>query len=311
MYNILTSTENMSNEEWHSYRNKGIGGSDVSVICGINKYKSIIQLWMEKTNQNEVKQAGEAAYWGNIMEPIIRSEFTNRTNITVSIVKAILQHPTHDFMLANVDGMINDTIVGECIFEAKTASVFKQDDWVDDKIPEEYMLQIQHYMAVTGYNRTFIAVLIGGNKFEYKLIERDDELIEMIIKLEEDFWNHVLSNTMPPLDGSEASTKLLNQLYPNSKETLKKYLPDESIDLIMQYMDSKEKESQASEKKDEAANKLKALLGDFEYGVINDKTITWKSVTSEKFDAKKFQIDNPELYKNYIHKSNCRRFIIK
>jgi putative phage-type endonuclease len=311
MYNILTSTENMSNEEWHSYRNKGIGGSDVSVICGINKYKSIVELWMEKTNQIEVKQAGEAAYWGNIMEPLIRTEFTNRTNIDVSIVKAILQHPIHNFMLANLDGIINDSIVGECIFEAKTASVYKQDDWMDDKIPEEYMLQIQHYMAVTGYNRTFITVLIGGNKFEYKLIERDDELIEMIIKLEEDFWNHVLNNTPPPLDGSEASTKLLNQLYPNSKETLKKSLPDEAIDLIMQYSDSKEKESQSSEKKDEAANKLKALLGDFECGVINDKTITWKSVTSEKFDTKKFQIDNPELYKNYLLKSSCRRFSIK
>lgn len=311
MYKILASTENMSKDDWLKYRNKGIGGSDVSVICGINKYKSTVELWMEKTNQIDAKEAGEAAFWGNIMEPIIREEFTRRSKIEVSIVNAILQHSKYDFMLANLDGVINDPIAGECIFEAKTASVYKQDAWEDDRVPEEYMLQIQHYMAVTGYNRTFIAVLIGGNQFKYKMIEKDDEIISMLIKIENDFWQHVINRTPPPMDGSEASTKLLNKLYPNSCDALKVALPEEAIDLITQYTISKEQEVEAGEKKDEATNKLKALLGDNECGVIDDKTITWKSVTSEKFDNKRFQIDNLDLYKNYLVKSSCRRFTIK
>lgn len=70
--NILVSTEVMNRNEWLTWRNKGIGGSDASVICGINKYKSPVELWMEKTGQIEPKEAGEAAYWGNIMEPIIK-----------------------------------------------------------------------------------------------------------------------------------------------------------------------------------------------------------------------------------------------
>ena len=48
MARILTSTENMPYEEWLEYRRKGIGGSDASVVCGINKYKSPVELWLEK-----------------------------------------------------------------------------------------------------------------------------------------------------------------------------------------------------------------------------------------------------------------------
>ena len=78
---ILTSTEHLTHEEWLAWRNKGIGGSDASVVCGINKYKSPVELWLEKTDQIEHSEAGEAAYWGTVMEPIIRSEFEKRTGL--------------------------------------------------------------------------------------------------------------------------------------------------------------------------------------------------------------------------------------
>lgn len=310
MFEILVDTENLSKEEWQKWRNLGLGGSDIATICGLNKYKSPIELWMEKTNQIESKKAGEAAYWGNVMEPIIREEFTLRTNLNVRLVLAILKHPIHSFMLANLDGVIDDPVCGECIFEAKTASVYKLNEW-EDNIPEGYMLQIQHYMAVTGYRRTFIAVLIGGNTFKYKTIERDDELIDMIIKLETNFWNYVTSNTPPPMDGSESSSELLNRLYPEGKNKLKIELPQDANDLITQYELGKEKEKESCKIKDEAVNKLKALLGDNELGYINGRTVTWKSLTTERFDSKRLQIDKPDIYNNYLSKSSSRRFTIK
>lgn len=311
MPNILINTENLSNTEWLNWRNKGIGGSDVAAICGLNKYKSPIEIWMEKTGQIEPKQAGEAAYWGTIMEPIIRDEFKLRTNLQVKIVKAILKHPQYDYMLANVDGIINDPLAGDCIFEAKTASIFKQDEWEGDKIPEAYMLQIQHYMAVTGYNRTFIAVLLGGNQFKYKMIERDDELIDMIIKLEADFWNHVISNMPPEMDGSEASSELLNRLFPNSQNEKKIMLADEAKTLLTQYDIAKANEKKYAEIKEEAANKLKFMLGDNETGIIDDKVITWKSISSTKFDSKKLQHEIPDIYNKYLIKSNYKKFSVK
>ena len=130
MLNALVSTETMTKEEWLKWRNKGIGGSDASVICGVNKYKSAVELWMEKTGQLEPKEAGEAAYWGTVLEPIIREEFTKRTGLEVGIEKSILQHPYHPFMLANLDGMVIDP-EKKCgyVFEAKTANPFAADNW--------------------------------------------------------------------------------------------------------------------------------------------------------------------------------------
>lgn len=310
MAELFVNTKNISKKDWLNFRNKGIGGSDVSILCSINKYKSPIELWMEKTGQIEPKESGEAAYWGTKMEPIIREEFATRTNLKVDIVNSILRHEKYGFMLANVDGIIYDAELGNCIFEAKTASAFKQSQW-EDTIPEEYTLQIQHYMAVTGFKATYIAALIGGNQFVYKLIKRDEDLIDMIIKLESNFWNHVLTNTPPEIDSSEASTELLNRLYPSCNECSKIILPDEAINLLNQYELSKEKEKEISQMKDEAVNKLKSMIGKNETAVVKDRTITWKTVSTEKFDSKKLKKEEPDLYQKYVVKSSFRRFNVK
>ena len=61
--NILVETDNLSKEEWLRYRKQGIGGSDVSCLLGINKWKSEIELWLDKTGQLPEQEAGEPAYW--------------------------------------------------------------------------------------------------------------------------------------------------------------------------------------------------------------------------------------------------------
>ena len=190
MPNVLASTENMPYEDWLELRKKGIGGSDASVVCGVSRYKSPVELWMEKTDQFHPQEAGEAAYWGTQLEAMVRAEFTKRTGIEVEHKGVLLQSEKHLFMLANLDGTCEHPDYGTCVFEAKTASAYKAGEW-DDTIPDEYMCQIQHYMAVTGYKAAYIAVLIGGNTFRWKLVERDEELISKLVELEADFWNHV------------------------------------------------------------------------------------------------------------------------
>jgi putative phage-type endonuclease len=185
---------------WLEWRRKGIGGSDASVVCGINKYKSPVELWLEKTGQLPHTEAGEAAYWGKQLESVVRGEFTKRTNIEVEPVNAILQSEEYPFMLANVDGVCHHPNYGKCVFEAKTASAFKLGEW-DGRIPDEYMLQVQHYVSVMDCMGAYVAVLIGGNTFKWRFIERDDELIETLITLESDFWDSVQNNTPPPLNG--------------------------------------------------------------------------------------------------------------
>lgn len=307
---VLASTENMSYEDWLEHRKLGIGGSDASVVCGVSRYKSPVELWMEKTNQLPTQEAGEAAYWGTQLEPFVRAEFIKRTGIEVDLVKQLLQSKEYPFMLANLDGICEVPDFGTCIFEAKTASAYKAGEW-EDSIPDEYLLQIQHYMGVTGYRGTYIAVLIGGNSFRWKFIERDDELIAMLIDLEADFWEHVQSETPPPLDGSDASVKFLAERFPSSVPKSKIALPDSALDLLQRYDAACEQLETWKGQKQEAENLLKQLMGENEIGTVGDRVITWKSVSQERLDSKTLKAEHPTLYKKYANKSSYRRFSIK
>lgn len=302
----LVNTFDITKDEWHEWRNRGIGGSDATCICGLNKYKSIVELCLEKTGQAEHKEPGEVAYWGTVLEPIVREEFTKRSNLKVRREPFMLQHPEYKFMLANIDGIVMDPIYGDCLFEAKTASQYKQEEWA-----EEYILQVQHYMAAAGYNAAYVAVLIGGKQFKYKYIKRDNDLIEILIKLERKFWRYVETNTVPPLDGTEVSSKLLDLLYPDSKSTDMIQLSPEAEQLILNYQNATQEEKQALYKKEEAINRLKAILGDNECGTINGKTVDWRSISTERFDSKKFQAEMPDIYPKFLLKSYFRRFSIK
>ncbi len=300
----------MPHDEWLRLRKQGIGGSDASVVCGINRYKSPMELWLDKTNQLPCQEAGEAAYWGTILEPLVVSEFTKRTGIEVSRQKQLLQSREHPFMLANLDGICEHPDYGKVIFEAKTASAYKAGEW-EDTIPDEYLIQIQHYMAVTGYKGAYIAALIGGNTFRWRFIERDEELITMLIQLEADFWEYVKSETPPPLDGSEAATNFLAERFPASVPKSQITLPDTAVNLIAEYDAASEQIKAVTEQKQKAENLLKEMLGENEIGTVGDRIVTWKSVSQERLDSKTLKSEHPTLFKKYANKTSYRRFSVK
>ena len=215
---------------------------------------------MEKTGQQPSEEAGESAYWGTRLESLVREEFALRTGIKVITVNKILQSKDYPFMLANLDGVCRCPTHGKCIFEAKTANAFKSGEWEGNAVPREYILQIQHYLCVTGYNGAYVAVLIGGNSFQWKFVKRDEELISMLIKYERSFWMHVEDDVPPPPDGSDACAKYLGQRYPKSISRSKIKLPDIAADLIRQHNEADVQLERFKEQKQKASNLLKMFL---------------------------------------------------
>ena len=256
------------------------------------------------------QEAGEAAYWGTQLEGLVRAEFTKRTGIEVEHRMELLRSDEHPFMQANLDGTCVHPELGPCIFEAKTASAFKAGEW-EDGIPDEYFLQVQHYMAVTGYGGCYIAALIGGNTFRWKFIPRDEELITMLVQLEADFWQHVQSETPPPLDDSSASARFLAERFPNSISNSRIELPNQAEQLIHQYDEASQQIKLLTERKQEAENLLKEMLGSHETGTTGDHLVTWKNVVQERLDTKTLKAEHPTLYKKYANPTSCRRFTIK
>ena len=304
---VLLKTADLSRADWLRYRTMGIGGSDGSVIAGINPYRSVYQLWLEKTGQIEPAESeNEYTHFGTMLEPVVRKEFTARTGLKVRQKHMLLQSEEYPFMIANLDGVIN--LDGEmCIFEAKTASAYKLDDW-QSGIPPEYMLQIQHYMAVTGAAKTYIAALIGGNHFEYRLIERDDEMIAKIITMEKLFWEvNVLGGIAPEIDGTKVTTEFFNSKYSFSNgQTIE--LPEEIVSDCKEYGRLSDEISKLTAAKDAICNRIKSLMQNNETGVAGKYKISWKQVISSGFDKTRLKADNPELYKKYVTHSQYRRF---
>lgn len=309
MANVLASTAVMDRQTWLEARRKGIGGSDVAVIFGLSKYKSPIGLWLDKTGQVEPDEAGEAAYWGTTLEEIVAAEFTVRTGLKVRRRNAILQHPEHPFMLANVDRLIVGQKAG---LECKTASEYLKDQWEDDNVPDAYYLQCHHYMAVTGYPVWYIAVLIGGNKFKWARIERNEEVIRKIIEGESEFWKYVETMTMPPADGSPACADALNNIYPESDGS-EVALSSEADILIRAYELAEQDEKEAKARKDLAKNQLCEMLGQAEKGRCGKRLVVWSTVKGRTtIDSKTLKSKYPDIYSQVAKPgASTRRFSLK
>ena len=306
---VVVKTKNLSREDWLKYRTHGIGGSDVSIIAGINPFKSIHQLWLEKTGQAEPEQTdSEYAHFGTLLEPIVRKEFTERTGIKVRQKHMLLQSEEYPFMFADLDGVINDN--GEtAIFEAKTASAYKQEVW-EEGIPAPYILQVQHSMAVTDAKRTYIAALVGGNHFYHHVVERDEEMIGKIIAMEKYFWEtHVLGGVEPVPDGSEATTNYFNSRFSESNgETIS--LPEEALAVCMEYDRLSEELKRLEEAKNAAANQLKSYLKEAETGTVGDRKVTWKLISKNTVDAKRLKSEQPEIYSSFLKDSSYRKLSV-
>lgn len=306
---IVVKTKELSRSEWLKYRTKGIGGSDVSIIAGINPFKSVHQLWLEKTGQIEPEEQGsEYTHFGTLLEPIVRKEFTERTGIKVRQKHMLLQSEEYPFMFADLDGVINED--GEmCIFEAKTASAYKQETW-EEGVPAPYILQVQHYMAVTGAKKTYIAALVGGNHFFWHEILRDEEMIGKIIAMEKYFWEtHVIGGVEPVPDGSEATTNYFNSKFSSSNgKTVE--LPQEALSVCDEFDRISAEIKKLETEKNAAANQLKSYLKEAETGIVGERKITWKEISKSSLDTKRLKSEKPDIYTDYLTQSSYRRLSV-
>ncbi len=307
--NVLVKTKGMDRRQWLKWRTKRIGGSDVPIIAGLNRNKSIYELWQEKTGQIEPAETeNDFAHFGSLLEPIIKQEFMKRTGLKVRAKNVLMQSSTHEFMIADVDGVINEN--GEmCIFEAKTAIEYKRDVW-EEEVPLPYQLQVQHYMAVTETRKAYVAALVGGNGFYYHVVHRDDEMIENIIRMEKDFWERcVIGGAEPVADGSEATTIWLRENYRNSNGSTIE-LPEETLDIFSRYDEVSQQLDELMTRKEALANQLKSYLKENEAGFIGDHKVSWKQINTTSFDKKRLKKELPDIYSQYEVQKSHRRLSV-
>lgn len=305
---ILAKMTEITHEAWLAARQKGIGGSDCAAVVGLSRYSSPLDVWLQKTGRKPTTPENEAMLWGRLLEPIVRTEFARRSGLTVKECPYILQSRKYPFMIANVDGIVTEKDGTKCVLEIKTTNSFTAIKDVEDGLPAGYFCQTQHYMAVTGLPKAYVVVLIGGNKLQWQVVDRDEETIQNIVALERHFWDFVVRDVPPPVDANSGDA--LAMLYPASTES-SVVLPAESDELVAQYLEIKKAEDELKAAKAEMENKLKALLKDAESGVTpSGFSVSWKSYSQSRIDSAKLKVAHADIVNQFTTTITGRKFSV-
>lgn len=269
----LVNTKDLSHDEWLKYRQMGLGGSDIAAIMGYSKFKSPIAVYLDKIGELPPLEDNPRMKAGRIMEPVIAEWFAEDTGLKVWRQNAVFQDPIHKFMLANIDRWLPGKNAG---LEIKNTSEFCRHEWEGSQAPTEYVLQCNHYMAVTGADRWYIAVCIGGWDFQWRIIERNEELIQNLIVIERTFWeDHVLVKSPPAY--SHQDTELLKERFPESSAGKAMNLPEEAYDDIQGLYAARAAKAAATQAEDTHKNRLKGYMEDAELAYFQDELkFTWK-----------------------------------
>lgn len=183
--------------------NRGIYGVDIGAIMGVDQMKSSYDVYLDKIycSDKSLKQeetlinSKEVMYWCNTFDEISAKEFSIRSGMKVRKDNKRLIDEEYDFMIGNAERKI----VGEnSILMCKSSNMFFPRVWDGSIIPASYILEAQHYMRVYKADKCYVAAIIGGKKFVYKEILRDEKMINMIIEIEKDFWVNNVLKKIPP-----------------------------------------------------------------------------------------------------------------
>ncbi len=292
----------MTREAWLAERRSIIGGSDIAAICGLSPWSTGYEVYLDKTGQLPDRPPSTAMTMGTLLEDAISRGYSDQTGRALCRVPyRIDRHPDHPWMGASLDAW---TPAQDMIVECKNVSAFAHDDWGEpgtDQVPEHYAIQVQWQMGVTGIPVADVAALIGGVDFRIYTVPRNEQVIQALITIGEDFWRRVQERRPPEPDFRHPSTaRLLAGLY-GVNELLSVTLPPEAAELVKAYEDHGEVVRAHQEGRDEAKAQLLYLMGEASVGHLADgRFLTRKTVTVKVHQRKESSFVKLSLQKGKV-----------
>lgn len=283
---------------WLEARARGIGGSDVGAIMGLNPYKTALDVWLEKTGRVEPRDLTDnaAVEWGNRLEDVVAEKFAEQhPELTVRRVNAILQDTEHRHRLASLDRAGTDRDTGQrFVLEVKTAGERAVDQWAEG-VPLWYTAQVTHYLNVTGWPRAYVAVLIGGRDYREYILEPDVQDRAAVAAAVDAFWvGYVIADQMPAVVGADAPALAAMHL-----EDTGEYLTGRDGE-VMAYVLACQCLERAKAEKDARAAELMARIGDAKGIETPRYRVTWSRGEVSRFDAKALKAADPDTYERFV-----------
>ena len=307
------------NQDFSLDRSKYLGGSDIGPLLGLSRYRSPLEVWMEKTGKEVKKLDSLPLRFGSFAESFVASEYSRSTGFELIHDESIYVHPEYSFMSAHIDRFVLEDSSSSSssptrILECKTANPFSLGDWGEvgtDEVPMSYLCQCIWYMAITNLNRVDLAVLFGNSDFRIYEIVRDKELEAIILQKANLFWNeHVLKDVPPPAMSEEDCQTLFRKGDPNK-----------SVEAKAKTLGLTKRLQQLNSEIDVRAGEISSIkqsimrqMGAAETLTYQGKVLaTWKAPKpSFRLDSKTLEQEHPEIASLYkIPVQNSRRLVIK
>lgn len=288
----------MTHNEWLEERRKGIGGSDAAAIVGLNKYKSAFDVYADKLKLIPPKDDNEAMRQGRDLEEYVAQRFCEYTGKKVRRKNSMIHNEKYPFAFANVDRLVIGENAG---LECKTANSLSIKRYKNGEFPEEYYCQCMHYMAVTGYEKWYLAVLIFGTEFKIFEIIRDEDDIEALMQAEHDFWhNNVLVQKPPVPTGTDSDNNVINALYPQSDDTTIQLVGFN--EKLKRHCELKEYIDKLDKEKKQIEQEIKLYMGESVRAENDAYVIKWS-------DRQRNNIDMPRVINDYLKDKDLSGYI--
>ena len=251
-----------------------LGSSDVPALLGVDKYRNVGDLFLEKTGQTELAvTANVAADLGDRLEPVICQWVADR--LGVKYRRGQRRKSKDGILRCQLDGWAPES--GEPI-EAKSSGLvnpmFRADEegWGadgSDEVPFRVLAQVQFALMLSGAKRGHVGAFLGGGVGpRHYVVEAHPQLQAEIERRCYAFWNeHVLTRTPPPVTPSLDTLKIVRREPAKSVEI--------DADLLERYRDVKNQAAMVKQAEDEAKAALLAALGDAEEGYTPFGVVTF------------------------------------
>lgn len=314
----------MLTQEQLEARRAGIGGSDIAAVCGVSRWRSPMDVYLDKIGAAGPLEQNEPMYWGSKLEAAICERFAEEhpefAVVPWGDAPSVI-HPAHPWALALPDAMLYaDDGSGSAMYdhplaglEVKTASAWKRAEWDEDTVPTEYVFQATWYMIVTGLKQWYMAVLIGGNEYREFLVEYDGVLAAELLVRGRTFWSKVEALEPPPIDGSDASRRFLAEAYPAGEVVSEPVALDATVDdLARQRIALKAAAKSNDMQLQEVENLLKAAMGEHTEGTTpGGYVVTWRPRSRSGIDTKALAEAHPKITARFATVSTYRVLDVK
>ncbi len=274
-FKIIGAVGDIKRERWLELRRGSLGASDSSsLLLPSAPWGTPTTVYADKIGAGSFDEDNPYLKWGRWLQPLLLQWLIDEANVRAVGRELFIVSEIDPIFTATLDGFIEE---GDKLTPVEVKNTaWKEFDW-EHGVPDYVMVQVQHQIFVSGADNAYVVASIGGQPPVWRVVERNQMLIDDIVNTGRSFWaNHVEKGDPPEPDGDPKTSKALGRIYPGGGGSMMDFTGD-LADLLPELEQKSEGLKVLKESVDEIKNRLKKAIGNNDGGIFpGGEKVTWK-----------------------------------